>query len=231
MQKILIANWKMNGSKDLVDGYADALRGTTSDYGVVCCPPVTVIDYAYGQLPSFVSLGAQDCSKFDSGAQTGEVCCSMLREIGCSHVIVGHSERRRSQNENDAVVQGKAEIVQKYGMTPIVCIGESLDEYRNRETLQVLERQLGYLAQASKGHLIVAYEPVWAIGTGETPSIEEISKVHRFIKEKSGATTVYGGSVTLDNYKSIIALNEVDGVLVGGESLKIDRFSSMLRGL
>jgi triosephosphate isomerase len=232
MQKILIANWKMNGGCGLVGSYAAVLRSVNvfSPWDLVVCPPSPILGYAHTRLPDSVYIGAQDCSEFESGARTGDVSCSTLCEAGCAFVIVGHSERRRIYGETDEAVRGKAEMAQKHGLTPVICVGESLKEYEKGRTQQILEQQLERLGDVLP-KAIIAYEPIWAIGTGKTPSPQEIGTVHKFIKERFNTIAIYGGSVTLDNYKELAAIKNVGGLLVGGESLKIDRFAKILREL
>jgi triosephosphate isomerase len=233
MQKFVIANWKMNGGRGLVEDYVATLRDVNifSKWALVVCPPFPFLEYARMRLLPCVDVGAQDCSEFESGARTGDVSCSALCDVGSAFVIVGHSERRRIYGETDDVVKRKAEMAQKHGLTPVICVGESLEEYEGGRTQQVIERQIKQLGAVLKEKHIIAYEPIWAIGTGKTPSPQEISDVHQFIKKSFNTVAVYGGSVTLDNYKDFAAIKDVGGLLVGGESLKIDRFTGILCGL
>ncbi len=229
--KIIVANWKMNGSEKLLRDFAD-FSPTNSD-NVIICPPFTLLDSAKALLPNFVKIGAQNCSEEDKGALTGEISASMLRERSISHVIIGHSERRTLFKETDPVILKKIELVIENEITPIVCIGETLSEKKANKTLQALEKQIdGSITKVSAyTRLIIAYEPIWAIGTGLTPNVNEIKETHLRIKEKlsqyfnSDIPLLYGGSVNAENCHKIIAIENVDGVLVGGASLKKHDFS------
>jgi triosephosphate isomerase len=182
MQKFVIANWKMNGGRRLVGSYVAALQDIDifSRWELVVCPPSPLLEYAREKLPSCIHIGAQDCSEFENGARTGDVNCSTLGEVGCAFVIVGHSERRRIYGETDEVVKRKAEMAQKHKLRPVICVGESLEEYKEGRTKQVLDQQLKLLGDVLTNS-IIAYEAIWAIGTGRTPSPQERHDVHQFI--------------------------------------------------
>jgi triosephosphate isomerase (TIM) len=182
-----------------------------------------------------VKLGAQDCSAHVSGAYTGEVSAAMLAEMGCSHVIVGHSERRQFHAESDELVSKKAQAALASGMTPVICVGESLTEREANRTADVIEVQVrAVLSVLKQGEAVLAYEPVWAIGTGRTASPEQAQEVHRAIRsllaaelgaEKAEATLIlYGGSMKPDNANALLACADIDGGLVGGASLKAQDF-------
>ena len=229
-RKVIVANWKMNGSQTLVKEFSKIAPTKTHD--VIICPPFTLLESATALLPGFIKVGAQNCSEEDNGAFTGEISASMLRESRVSHVIIGHSERRTLYNETDLVILRKVESVIKSKLTPIVCIGETLSEKKANKTLQVLEKQIDASITKVKAntHLIVAYEPIWAIGTGLTPNEDEIGETHLHIKEKlsqyfnDDIPVLYGGSANAENCSKIISIENVDGLLVGGASLKKNDF-------
>ena len=224
--KIIVANWKMNGSKILIKEFSAFAPTKTNT--IIICPPFTLLDSAKTTLPDFIKIGAQNCSEEDTGAFTGEISASMLRESRASHVIVGHSERRTLYKETDNVILKKVQSAIKNELTPIVCIGETLSEKKANKTFQVLEKQIdASIAKVNaQTRLIVAYEPLWAIGTGLTPNEDEIRETHLHIKEKLSQyfnidiPTLYGGSASAENCGKITSIENVDGLLVGGASLK-----------
>jgi triosephosphate isomerase len=228
-----IGNWKMNGtSADLpvIQEIAQAAEGASG--GVALCLPATLILAARGAM----RLGGQDCHAKDAGAHTGDISAPMLADAGAEMVIVGHSERRADHGETDAVVAAKAKAGWAAGLTVILCIGETEAQYRSGQTLDVLARQIaGSLPEgATPDNTIIAYEPVWAIGTGLTPGINEIAKTHAFIRSKlptADLSILYGGSVNADNARDIFALADVDGGLVGGASLTADKFIPIIQAL
>jgi len=235
MPRSLIAgNWKMNGMRaDLarIEAVRDGLGETGAE--VVICPPATLVAAAAERARgSALSIGGQDCHPAASGAHTGDVSAEMLADAGARHVIVGHSERRADHGETDAVVRAKAEAAVRAGLTAIVCVGETEAERDAGEASAVVERQLsaalaGALAPAS---IVVAYEPVWAIGTGRTPTEDDVARMHaamrRVLVSRYGVETgsavrlLYGGSVKPANAATLLAVAEVDGALVGGASLE-----------
>ena len=244
MKQMLIAgNWKMNGS--LADNKAliDALRlGLPADVPcrVALCVPFVYLAQAQALLAgSGIDLAAQDLSPHDSGAYTGEVSAAMLREFGLRYCIVGHSERRQYQAESDALVARKAQQALAHGITPIVCVGETLAEREAGVTEEVVKRQLAAVVHVN-GHciseIVVAYEPVWAIGTGRTASAEQAQAVHALLRAQLQAATphaervplLYGGSMNAGNAASLLAQPDVDGGLVGGASLKPSDFLSII---
>ena len=242
MQKIAAGNWKMNGlSNSLSEISLLAERHATSDVRILICPPFTVLSKAC-DLDNRTEIGAQNCHISQSGPHTGEISAQMIAELGATHVIVGHSERRAENGETDAIVLKKSTSVQQEGLTPIVCIGETLDQRENGQTLAIIGAQLdGSLSsEAGKSPIVIAYEPVWAIGTGHVPSMYEIAQVHEFcrcqLKQRFGDTAMsipllYGGSVKGTNAAEIFALPNVNGALVGGASLKADDFSKIITAL
>lgn len=217
-RKIIAGNWKMNGSVESLAQMLEALKGAeTSAATVILFPPMPYIGAA---SVSPVAFGAQDCSAHESGAFTGEVSAKMIAETGAKYVLAGHSERRRYHGEANATVKAKAEQALKSGLTPIICIGETAEERQAGKTAATLEKQVRESIPA--GGIIVAYEPVWAIGAGATPAREEIESAHKLVADILGpeATILYGGSVIGGNAADILAIPNVGGVLVGGASLK-----------
>ena len=216
----------MNGSEKLLKEFSTFKPTKTND--IIICLPFTLLDLANALLPDFIKIGAQNCSDEDNGAFTGEISASMLRERLVSHVIVGHSERRTLHKETDSVIFKKIKSILKSELTPIVCVGETLSEKKANKTLHVLEKQIDASITKINAHkrLIVAYEPIWAIGTGLTPSQDEIGKAHLHIKDKlsqyfnTDNPVLYGGSANTENCSKIISIENVDGLLVGGASLK-----------
>jgi triosephosphate isomerase len=238
-RRILIAgNWKMNGLS--ADGVAlaravGAGAAAAGDVELLVCPPATLIGRIADVLTgSAVAVGGQDCHASASGAHTGDISAEMLADAGARYVIVGHSERRTDHDESDAVVRAKAEAAWRAGMAAIVCIGETLAEREAGRTLDVLETQLkgSVPANAGPGRLVVAYEPVWAIGTGKTPSTTEVDEAHRHVRRvlagimhgADSARILYGGSMKPSNAGELLAIADVDGGLVGGASLKAADF-------
>lgn len=244
MRKLAAGNWKMNGlAENLseVSGLLSAHPAPACD--MLLCPPATLIarlsDLARGTA---LKVGGQDCHAKDKGAHTGDISAAMLVDAGATHVILGHSERRADHGETDAQVHAKAEAAIAAGLTAIVCIGETEAERDAGTTLDVVGRQLAgsVPATATAATLVVAYEPVWAIGTGRTPSNAEIAEVHAFLRarliarigaEGNGVRLLYGGSVKPSNAAEIFALPHVDGALVGGASLKAADFGAIVAAL
>lgn len=241
MRKLIAGNWKMNGLRAdgsaLAKTIAERARGADApDVDWLVCPPFTLLHAVAEQLAgSPVKLGAQDCHYEEKGAHTGDVAPAMLRDLCCSHVIVGHSERRQNHGETSELVQAKAEAARAHGMTPILCIGETQEERDAGRAMDVLTRQLeGSLPAAGEGDLVVAYEPVWAIGTGRTATAEDVRAAHDHVRAQlqkaygeaagAGVAILYGGSVKPANAGALMATDNVDGALVGGASLKPDDF-------
>ncbi len=241
---------------DLINGIKSALQSALSSAQssaksvqsstVIVCPPYTSLVIAQQLLKdSFVKLGAQDVSLYDSGAYTGEVSLSMLKSVGCEYVIVGHSERRQYYGETNEIINQKAKKVLAGGLIPIICIGETLIEREKNITDQVLTTQtkgvLAGLSSADVEKSIIAYEPVWAIGTGKTASPQQAEDAHKFIRKVisqlySWATAEkvviqYGGSVKADNAKELLSQPNIDGALVGGACLKADSFAAIVNAV
>ncbi|MGB1209682.1 MAG: triose-phosphate isomerase [Paracoccaceae bacterium] len=241
-RKLAAGNWKMNGTTaDLaqIAALEDAGQGAAE---VLICPPVTLLAQAATQAPAGVAIGAQDCHANTHGAHTGDVAAALLVDAGASHVILGHSERRADHGETDAMVQAKTVAAQAAGLCAIVCVGETLEDRDAGRTLDVVIGQLtGSLPDVqSAGSLVVAYEPVWAIGTGRVPTTDQIAEVHtalrhalvtRFGDEGAAVRLLYGGSVKASNATDIFAVPDVDGALVGGASLKATDFAPIVAAL
>ena len=229
---IVIGNWKMNGLRaDAVERVAALLahlQPPAPDGTLGICPPATLLTVISQLLwHGSLMLGGQDCSSEPSGAHTGDIGAAMLEDVGCRMVIVGHSERRHGHGESDALVRAKAKAALAAGLMPILCIGETEAEWSAGETLNVLDRQLAGSLPEGVGadDLIVAYEPVWAIGTGRTPSLDDIARTHAHLRGRVGdVALLYGGSVKARNAGEILAVADVDGALVGGASLDAEEF-------
>jgi triosephosphate isomerase len=243
MRKLVAANWKMNGLKaDGVKLARDlAMRAASEKLNseLVICPPATLlISVAEALRNSPVLLGGQDCHAEEKGAHTGDISAAMLKDAGCRYVILGHSERRIAHHESDAEVRAKLAAAQRAGLAAILCVGESEAQRRAGETLAVIERQISNslppgLAGLDAASLAVAYEPVWAIGSGHTPTPAEVTGVHARIRAQicqilgsrwREVRVLYGGSVKPQNAHDLLAAPEVDGALVGGASLVLDDF-------
>ncbi len=240
--KLIVGNWKMNGlasSLAAAKAVREALDAAPSSARVGLCPPATLIAQMNWQLKGGpVEIGGQDCHAQASGAHTGSLSAEMLADAGATLVIVGHSERRANFGETDADVAGKAEAALRAGLEPIVCVGETLQQRDAGDAVAVVTAQLaGSLPDGLRGRTFaVAYEPVWAIGTGRTPTIEQIAEIHSAIRtalvERLDATTtpiLYGGSVNPKNAAEILATPDVGGALVGGASLKAEDFLAIIR--
>jgi triosephosphate isomerase len=235
--KLVVGNWKMNGGLRQNDALLAALRaGWAAPAGrqLAVCVPYPYLWQAQAALAgSAIAWGAQDVSEYASGAHTGEVSAAMVAEFGCRYVLVGHSERR-ARGENDAVVAQKAAAALGASLTPVVCVGETLAERDADSTDAVVLRQFDAVATQlgdRVGAIVIAYEPVWAIGTGRTASPSQAQAVHRLLRERLGRSAgvasvplLYGGSVKSDNAKALFACPDIDGALVGGASLKADEF-------
>jgi len=233
MRRIIAGNWKMNGAPGTVTAYAEALRAAPEAAALIVCPPFPLLPgFAAALAGSPVGLGAQDCHASAAGAHTGDVSAVLLKEIGASHVILGHSERRADHGESNAVVNGKVSAALAASLIPIVCVGETEAQRDSGEAEDVVRTQLTHSLPAGFAG-IVAYEPIWAIGTGKTPSEADVAAMHGAIRAAlvtqfpaSGAaiTILYGGSVKPSNAASLLGLPDVGGALVGGASLNAADF-------
>jgi len=242
---LIAGNWKMNGLKAALGEFEAMIAGAGALAGkaeLLVCPPATLIaGFADRARGSKLAVGAQDCHPKASGAHTGDLSAEMLGDAGAAAIIVGHSERRADHGESDTLVRQKAEAAWRAGLTAIVCIGETQKQRDAGQTLDVCGGQLaGSLPDGpTAANLVVAYEPVWAIGTGLTPTTADVEQVHRFVREKLTARfktegakmrILYGGSVKPSNAKELMAVANVNGALVGGASLKAADFLAIAAG-
>jgi triosephosphate isomerase (TIM) len=246
IRPLIAGNWKMNGLKASMaefDAVLAGAAGVAAKCDLLVCPPATLLAAFAERAKGAKSLaiGAQDCHAKASGAHTGDLSAEMLADAGATTIIVGHSERRADHGETDALVREKAEAVWRAGLTAIVCIGETREHRDSGKTLDICGEHLkGSLPEGSTaGNLVVAYEPVWAIGTGLTPTVGDIEQVHRFIRDtltsrfKTEGTRIrilYGGSVKPSNAAELMAVANVNGALVGGASLKASDFLAIASG-
>ncbi len=247
-QPLVAGNWKMNGSKESIQALIGGLKAGLSsgaDAEVVVCPPAIYISETKVLLEeSSIVLGGQNlCDHAEQGAFTGEIAASMLLDFGCKYVIVGHSERRALYGETDALVAEKFRVAYDAGLKPILCVGELLEERESGQTEAVVARQLDAVLNMDGGvaalaDSVIAYEPVWAIGTGKTASPEQAQDVHAFIRQRiaekdSGVAAktriLYGGSVKAGNAAELFSKSDIDGGLVGGASLIVDEFLGICR--
>ena len=238
--KLVVGNWKMNGNRVVNAALLSAMKAA-SPYAakVAVCVPTPYLDEVAAALAgSDIAWGAQDCSSHANGAFTGETSAAMLAEFGCRYVIVGHSERRALHGESDQLVAEKAREALASGLTPIVCVGETLAERDAGRTSAVVSRQLAAaidLLGPDMGKTVVAYEPVWAIGTGRTATPAQAQAVHADLRaalaaaNATGVSILYGGSVKADNAASLFAEADIDGGLIGGASLQADAFVAICR--
>jgi triosephosphate isomerase len=230
--RLVAGNWKMHGSRASIAALLDALVEENPSGCAVCAPFPYLAQVAERLRGSRIAWGAQNVSEHAQGAYTGEVSAAMLAEFGCRYVIVGHSERRHIFGESDAQVAAKFAAVRGAGMTPILCVGETLEEREAGRTEQVVARQLDVVLQKSTfTGAVLAYEPVWAIGTGRNATPEQAQAVHAFLRRKLSPDTLilYGGSVKPQNAAEIFAMPDVDGGLIGGASLVAKDFLDIVK--
>ena len=243
-RKLAAGNWKMNGSLAALSQLDQIAQETGSlDVETLICPPYLYVSEALTRVSGHqLNIGVQDCHFETSGAHTGDISASMIADLGASHVILGHSERRADHDESSEDVREKARTAMAAGLTAIICVGESEKQRLAKNTLDIIGGQLAIsVPDASKAaNMVIAYEPVWAIGTGRTATTAEIDEVHDFIRtrlkdrfgeEGANMTVLYGGSVKPTNAAEIFATNNVDGALVGGASLKAQDFVPIVRAL
>ncbi|PYG34684.1 triose-phosphate isomerase [Pelagimonas varians] len=241
-RKLAAGNWKMNGSVAALAQIEAMKPAATDAIDVLICPPALLVAQA-ATISGDIAVGGQDCHANASGAHTGDTSAVMLKEAGASHVITGHSERRTDHAESDENVAAKSQAAWDAGLIAVICIGETLDEREGGETLNVIGTQLAGSVPdgATAENTVVAYEPVWAIGTGKVPTLDQIGEVHDFMRAElekrfgkdiaGGVRLLYGGSVKASNATEIFATSNVDGALVGGASLKADDFVPIMTAL
>lgn len=242
MRKLAAGNWKMNGTRSSlseVEAINAALDDT--DPAVVICPPASLLIPAC-DIGGQIGIGAQDCHTAPSGAHTGDISASQIADTGATYVIVGHSERRTDHGETNDIIKAKAQAAHDAGLVAIICIGETLTEREAGETLHVLDQQMsGSIPDGTTSqNTVIAYEPVWAIGTGLVPTLEQIEEAHRFMRaelrsalgaDAQNISLLYGGSVKGSNADDIFSVADVDGALVGGASLSADDFAPIIEAL
>lgn len=234
---LIAANWKMNGDQLLVQQMVEQLNKLQNDHEILICPPVIFLQ----SFPKSVNfcLGAQNLSSEKAGAFTGEISADMIRAVGADYVIVGHSERRSLYGETDSIVLNKALQARASGLTPVICVGETLTDRQQEKTMGVLAQHLDAVYAAHPdllAHSVVAYEPVWAIGSGLTASPQQAQQVHAFIRSHlaqydaqaaENLRIIYGGSVNAENWPALFSQPDIDGALVGGASLKPADFAAI----
>ena len=242
-RKLAAGNWKMNGLRaSLAEVEARAQAHPAPRCEVLICPPATLIaQMAQTAGGSAIRVGGQDCHAQPEGAHTGDIAAAMLADAGASHVILGHSERRADHGETDAAVRAKARAAHAAGLVAVICVGETEAQRDANETLAVIGAQVAGSVPdgATAANTVIAYEPVWAIGTGRTPTLAQIAEVHDFIRaelakampDAAGVRLLYGGSVKPSNAAEIFATSNVDGALVGGASLKAADFGAIIAAL
>lgn len=246
IRPLIAGNWKMNGLRSSMAEFEDMLAGAPAVVGkadLLVCPPATLIAAFAAKLggSKSVAIGGQDCHPKASGAHTGDISAEMLADAGASAVIVGHSERRADHGESDALVRRKAEAAWRAGLAAIVCIGETQGQRDAGQTLDICRGQLtGSLPDGARAsNLVVAYEPIWAIGTGLTPTAKDVEQIHQFIRETLSARfsaegarmrILYGGSVKPSNARELMGVANVNGGLIGGASLKASDFLAIASG-
>lgn len=237
-QKLVIGNWKMHGSLAANAALLDGIKAAPARARLAVCAPFPYLAQCQATLAgTAIGWGAQDVSAEVRGAFTGEVAAPMLAEFGCAYVLVGHSERRSYHGETDATVATKALRALESGLTPVVCVGETLAQREAGETEAVVGRQLAAVVEALSieqlGRIVLAYEPVWAIGTGKTATSEQAQAVHAYLRKQVAAASadvaarmqiLYGGSVKPDNAAELFSMSDIDGGLIGGASLKAEDF-------
>ena len=245
-QPLVAGNWKLNGSLESIAALVDGIKkgmGAVAKAEVAVCPPSIYVQTVTEALKgSVVQCGGQNCSEYENGAYTGEISAAMIKDFGCKYVILGHSERRSIYGETDQQVADKVKIALASGLIPIFCVGELLEERESGDTENVVGRQmdavLNTVGADAFSNIVVAYEPVWAIGTGMTASPQQAQDVHAFIRTRVAAQNtavaselviLYGGSVKPDNAEELFSQTDIDGGLIGGASLEADTFLSICR--
>ncbi len=237
MKKYIIANWKMNCEKGFLLNYAkDLISHPSEKFNFIICPPAVYLEFAKEAFTSEVSICAQDCSEFETGAYTGQISPKNLADIGIEYALIGHSEARIHMNQSDDEIAKKIQNAIKNDIKVIYCIGEDGEARLNGDYIEFLKVQLTAIPKsANSENIMIAYEPIWAVGSGKTPSAKQISEViHEIEKycEKhnhlAGVKIFYGGSVTLENFEEILQIPGIEGLLIGGMSLKLDQINEIL---
>ena len=234
MKPLFAGNWKMNGlraSLAEVDRLGALFGGAApEDRDIVLCPPAMLIAAMAPRAATYrFALGGQDCHAQAAGAHTGDISAEMLKDAGAAYVIVGHSERRADHAETDAVVRAKAQGALRAGLTPIICVGETASQRKAGAAVDIVGAQLAASVPQTRAAIVIAYEPVWAIGTGLTPTTDEIAEMHAFVRSRAAASRIlYGGSVKASNARAILRVANVNGALVGGASLKAEEFHAII---
>ncbi len=238
MKKLVTANWKMNKTLGEAMSFASALKKEKTKHEIIIFPPFPFLEQVTRML-STIPIGAQNCHHEEKGACTGEVSAAMLKSVGCSWVLLGHSERRQYQKESNQLINQKIKVALKNGLKVMLCVGETEQERKQGLTEEILERQLkdclkGIGKDSMAADIVVAYEPVWAIGTGNTATPKQTQEAHKFIRgiiealygkaTAKAARILYGGSVTPENAASLFKEKGIDGALVGGASLDVEKF-------
>ena len=237
MKPVIAANWKMNKTSGRAAGFVESLkkRIKKTDKDIILCVPFTDLSAVADKIKmTKIKLGAENVFYGEKGAFTGEISPSMLKSSGCEYVIIGHSERRKYFNETDKIVNKKIKASLKHGLKIILCIGENLSQRRKKQEKKIIWKQLKIclkgIPSALMKHIIIAYEPVWAIGTGHNAAPEQAEEMHKHIRSIAGKKTriIYGGSVTPENIRSLMKQKDINGVLVGGASLSIEKFAKIV---
>ena len=246
-QTLIMGNWKMNGSRAESQALAQAIVAglNAGDQGIAACVPFVYLSDVRSIIESTpLALGAQNVADQEKGAYTGEISAAMLKDSGCSYALVGHSERRTCYGDTNQSVAARFCQAQKEGVIPVLCIGETLDEREQDKTFAVIDEQLDAVIEAAGidalANSVIAYEPVWAIGTGKTASDEQAQEVHKYIRQRIAEKSqdvadkiqiLYGGSMKPANAKGLLAMPDIDGGLIGGASLDADSFLSIYRSV
>lgn len=240
MKKLIAGNWKMNCTNAEAKNLASGLIADNENADVLVCPPFTAIQDVKNSISNGIFVGGQDCHAEINGAYTGNISAEMLKDIGCEFVILGHSERRSLHGEKDQTVKAKAKTAIDSGLTPIICVGEKLEGRESGEHIKIVLCQVEHSMpeSANADNFVIAYEPVWAIGTGKTASTSDIAEMHSAIREflvghfgdaGQNLRILYGGSAKPDNAADILSIDNVGGLLVGGASLKAEDFNKIIK--
>ncbi len=237
--KLIVSNWKMNlnfiQTRKLINGLKKIKFNSSTTKNIIC-PQFLLIPLVSELIKKTnILVGAQDCHQNTAGAFTGDTSVELLKKMNCKYVIVGHSERRQYHNETDDIIKQKVDLILSFGIKPIICVGESLKDRKNKKYTKVIKEQLSNCIPFGLNNVIIAYEPIWSIGTGLVPTIEEIVEIHdlttNFLKKSKKINQLnflYGGSVNADNFMDIMQNTNINGALIGGSSLKINEMNKIL---